>query len=127
MLGLLASNNFNLDIIIVREVAANSNNPIYQTICVAKEANKADYPVTCVITNLPAFLLNLEKISIPYRVSFNYSAETLPESTPVNIGNIIFFGIAAYIFYKYKTGKLNFGNNGLGDLMNTKKFEPIKP
>lgn len=59
MLGLLASGNFNLDLIIVREAISTNNNPIYQTICVAKEANKTEYPVTCVLTNIPAFLNNL--------------------------------------------------------------------
>jgi hypothetical protein len=94
---------------------------------VAKELNKTDYPVTCVITNLAAFLINVEKISYQYRVSFNYSAETVPQRSSINIGNIIFFGILGYIFYKYKTGSFNFGASGLGDIMNTKKFEPIKP
>jgi ATP-dependent Zn protease len=127
MIGLLSSGTFNPDLIIVREAVATGNQPIYQNICVAKEANKNDYPVTCVITNLPAFLSNLEKINFPYKVSFSYSAENIPERSSINIGNIILFSIAAYVFYKYKTGGLNFGGSGLGDIMNTKKFEPIKP
>jgi ATP-dependent Zn protease len=60
-------------------------------------------------------------------VSFNYSAEIIPERASLNIGNIIFFGVLAYIFYKYKTGAFNFGTNGLNDMIGTKKFQPIKP
>lgn len=32
-----------------------------------------------------------------------------------------------YLFYKYKTGSFNLGNSGLSDIINTKKFQPIKP
>jgi UDP-N-acetylglucosamine transferase subunit ALG13 len=74
MIGLLSSGNYHPDLIIVREVVHAGHQDIYQTICVAKELNKTDYPVTCVITNLAAFLINLEKINHPYKVSFNYSA-----------------------------------------------------
>jgi len=58
MIGLLSSGNFNPDLIIVREIVVTGNQPIYQNICVAKEASKVDFPVTCVITNLAAFLIN---------------------------------------------------------------------
>lgn len=88
----------------------------------AKEANKADYPISCVITNLPAFLISIEKINHPYRISFNYAAETIPEKQFINIGNIIFFGIIGYIFYKYKTGSFNFGTQGLDSMLKSKKF-----
>lgn len=59
MLGMLSSGSYNPDIIIVREAIYSGNQPIYQNICVVKELNKTEYPVTCIITNLPAFLSNL--------------------------------------------------------------------
>jgi hypothetical protein len=127
MLGLLSSGTYHPDIVIVREAIYTGNQPIYQNICTAKEANKSSYPVSCVITNLSSFLTNLEKINYPYRVSFSYSAEVIPEKSGVSISTIILLGIAGYIYYKYRTGGLNFNASGLGDLMNQKKFEPIKP
>ena len=36
MINLLAGGNFNLDLIIVREAVSAGNNPIYQTVCMAK-------------------------------------------------------------------------------------------
>ena len=123
MINLLAGGNFNLDLIIVREAVSAGNNPIYQTVCMAKEANKIEAPVSCVINNLPVFLSNLEKLNYPYRVAFNYSAEIIPERKRlIGISDIIFISIAVYIFYKYKTGGFNFGNSGMSDIMNTKKF-----
>ncbi len=60
-------------------MVSTGENPIYQNVCLAKEANKTDHPVICIITNLPLFLTNLENIkNIQYRVSFNYAAEILP-------------------------------------------------
>jgi hypothetical protein len=59
MIALLSSGNYNPDLIIVREAVYTGSQPIYQNICVAKEMNKNDYPVTCVITNLTLFLTNL--------------------------------------------------------------------
>ena len=80
------------------------------------------------INNLPVFLSNLEKLNYPYRVAFNYSAEIVPERKRlIGISDLIFISIAAYLVYKYKTGGFNFGNSGMNDIMNTKKFEPIKP
>lgn len=36
MINLLAGGNFNLDLFIVREAVSAGNNPIYQTVCMAK-------------------------------------------------------------------------------------------
>lgn len=74
MIEQLSTGKYNPDLIIVREVVYPGSQPMYQTICVAKEKNKIDYPVSCVVTNMVAFLTNIEKINYPYRITFNYNA-----------------------------------------------------
>lgn len=128
MIQLLTTENFNLDIIILREVVQAEGQLIYQTVCVSKEANKVQLPTTCVITNLPVFLDSLEKIEKPYQVSFNYTSENIPFKLPISIGNILLIGLVGYMFYIFRKGGLKMDPySNFDEFIGGKKFAPIKP
>ena len=104
-------------------IYSNSNRKkIYQTMCLAKENNKLEVPLTCIIINLSSFLQRLENINIPYKVNFHYTAEE--PSAPLfnfNIGKIIVFGIIGYIAWKLRSGVKGMGG-GISEMFNSKKF-----
>ncbi len=101
---------------------------IYQTICQAKEANKANPPVTCIVLNLTLFLERVGAINADYKVNFHYAAEELPPRANINIGNIIVFSFLAWLIFRIrKSGvKLN-SKEGMNQMLGLKKYEPIKP
>lgn len=57
MIALLATGNYNPEILIIREMIFGDNRKrVYQTICQAKEAGRVEAPITCIVTNLPLLL-----------------------------------------------------------------------
>lgn len=114
MIALLATGNFNPEIVILREmVFGDQMKKIYQTICQAKEANKSDVPVTCIVTNLPLLLQRIESLNIPYKVNFHYYAEEIEPSMKIDIFSIIIYGFLGYVLFKLRSSLSGGMKNGL--------------
>lgn len=77
---------------------------------------------------MPLLLQRIESINFPYKVNFHYAAEDRgPEGLKIELGKIIIYGFIAYLLFKLRSGFQAGAKNGLGELLNMKKYEPIKP
>lgn len=66
------------EVVILREFKdkrRSNSKSSYQTICVAKESNRTSATKMCIVNNLENFLARVEKINLPYNLSFHYNAD----------------------------------------------------
>ena len=130
MISLLETGKYSPELMVIREVAYSDSQTkkIYQTVCLAKLSHKAEVPVGCIITNLSQFLEKVEAINFPFKINFHYIPEELTGmDIKFDFGKLLFFGLIAYIIWKVRAGMKGKMGGGIGDMLNLKKYEPIKP